>query len=294
MPKSIPFQLLDRLQRPGKSTCFLVKVVCRDDGSVYGFATLDTDVTFNDGIHNVVYSARDEMRPQNMQQEANYEVDNTNLVGWFNSDLEKLVVAGKFNLAEITIYRVSYTMLSAGAEVIAYGNVGTIDFSADTKGKRTVEFRSLMALLQQTVQDKYSLLCRASFGDDRCGMPFIWANGTVASVGDDPYTKFTISGVTASDDYYILGIVEFLTGDNAGATMEVETWAASGQTQLSFLCPYPVKAGDTLRIRQDCDKTATACIGYGNIVNMRAEHLTPVQDKALMIPGAYIPSSGAQ
>jgi hypothetical protein len=111
-------------------------------------------------------------------------------------------------------------------------------------------------------------------------------------VGDNPYVQFTVAGVAQPDDYFQLGIIEFLTGQNAGATIEVETWLASGVVQTSFLLPFPASVGDTLRIRKDCGKTEADCIAYGNIVNMRAEHLTPVQDQSLMVPGAYIKSEG--
>lgn len=291
--KKIPIVLQDAYNKPGRSTCFLVKIV-RKDGTVSGFAALDADVTFNDGIHSITYDAFQELRPQNIQTEANYDVDNTDLVGWFNTAMEKLVLAGAFAMAEITIYRVAYLNLSAGPEVIAYGTVGAVDFSTDRKGKRTVAYRSLMQQLKQTVNEPYSLTCRAAFGDERCGMPFVWSPAAVGAVGDNPYMALVLSGVVAADGYYDFGIIEVLTGDNAGAELEIESWLSTGVVQLSFLAPFPFKVGDTLRIRRDCGKTEADCLAYGNIVNMRAEHLTPVQDRSIMVPGAYIKSVGAQ
>jgi uncharacterized phage protein (TIGR02218 family) len=289
--KKIPITLLDSFAKPGRSTCFAIKAVCKD-GDVLGFTTLDADITFNDTFHTVTYSAWNELRPQNIQQQADFSVDNTDLLGWFDSTLEAAVLSGKLDWAELTIYRVSYLRLALGAEVVAYGTVGEIDFGADTKSKRKVEYRSLKQQLQQVVTEQYSLTCRNQFGDERCGMPFVWFDGTVSAVGDNPYVKFTITGVAQPDDYFQLGIIEFLTGQNAGATIEVETWLASGVVQTSFLLPFPASVGDTLRIRKDCGKTEADCIAYGNIVNMRAEHLTPVQDQSLMVPGAYIKSEG--
>jgi uncharacterized phage protein (TIGR02218 family) len=289
--KKIPITLLDSFSKPGRSTCFAIKAVCKD-GDVLGFTTLDADITFKDTFHTVTYSAWNELRPQNIQQQADFSVDNTDLLGWFDSTLEAAVLSGKLDWAELTIYRVSYLRLALGAEVVAYGTVGEIDFGADTKSKRKVEYRSLKQQLQQVVTEQYSLTCRNQFGDERCGMPFVWFDGTVSAVGDNPYVKFTITGVAQPDDYFQLGIIEFLTGQNAGATIEVETWLASGVVQTSFLLPFPASVGDTLRIRKDCGKTEADCIAYGNIVNMRAEHLTPVQDQSLMVPGAYIKSEG--
>lgn len=291
--KKIPTPLKVTIGKPGTSTCFLVKIVCKD-GDVLGFCSLDADITLDDGLHVVTYDSEQELRPQNIQQELNYSVDNTDLLGWFNATMEKLVLAGKLDFAEVTIYRCSYLRLNDGVEVLAYGTVGEVDFAPGSDGKRKVEYRGLTQQLQTNITQPWSLTCRAQFGDERCGMPFVWENATVSAVGDNPYTKFTISGVTQPDDYFVLGVLEFLTGDNAGKELEVEAWTADGSVQCSFLAPYPVKVGDTLRIRQDCDKTAANCKRYGNIVNMRAEHLTPVEDQAIMVPGAYIKSVGAK
>lgn len=291
--KKIPTPLQVNLEKQGTSTCFLVKIVCKD-GDALGFCSLDADLTFNDGEHNLTYDSAQELFPQNLQQELDYSVDNTDLLGWFNSTMETQVLAGKFDFAEVTIYRCAYLVLSSGVEVLAYGTVGEIDFMPTSDGKRKVEYRGLTQQLKTNVSQPWSLTCRAEFGDDRCGMPFVWYNGTVSAVGDDPYTKFTTSGVAQPDDYFVLGVIEFLTGDNAGKELEVESWLASGIVQLSFLAPYPVAIGDTFRIRQDCDKTETSCKNYGNIINMRAESKTPVQDQAIMVPGAYIKSVGSK
>ena len=78
--KEIPIQLLTALKRPGRSTCFLVKIV-DNEGNVHGFTTLDAVVNFDDGIHAVSYSPNDEMRPQNIQSSSEMTVDNTELLG---------------------------------------------------------------------------------------------------------------------------------------------------------------------------------------------------------------------
>lgn len=290
--KTIPLTLLNDLKKLGTSVCFAVKVKCTD-GDVFGFTNLDTNIIFNDGEDLVNYSSREELAPQNIQTESNFDVDNTDLLGWFDEDMEKLVLSGKFNVAELTIYRVSYQRLGNGAEVVAYGNVGEIDFAKDTKGKRKIEFRSLMQQLKQRVTDSYSLLCRAKFGDERCGMPFVWESGEVSAV-EDLNLKFTVTGLTHDDGYFDFGVIKFTSGDNTGAELEVETWLDDGNVTLSFVTPYPVQVGDTFDIRRDCGKTETDCKAYGNIINMRAEHLTPVENSSVMVPGAYVKSVGAK
>lgn len=291
MKTEIPVQLLSSLKRPGRSTCFLVKVVDNDQVA-YGFTTTDTIVNFDDGYHSVGYKPNQEMRPMNIQSSSDMDVDNTELEGWFGPEIEQLVLAGKFSRAEITIYRVSYLRLSYGAEVVAFGTIGEIEFSTNAQGKRKIEYRGFAQLLKQHVNDLYSLTCRVPFGGPECGMPLVWENATVTTV-EDNYLRFQVSGIARPDDYFTLGVVEFTSGDNNTAQLEIESWTSDGWITLSFPTPYTIPVGATLRIRQDCDKTETACKAYGNIINMRAEHLTPTQDQSLMVPGAYIKSQNA-
>lgn len=289
--KTIPIQLEATYQKPGRSTTFCVKVVSKS-GNVYGFTNLDDVVRFDDGEHYVEYDPTQSLVPQNIQQTSNMDPDNTELHGWFNNTLKDLIAAGEFNSAEITIYRVAYLKLAAGAEVVAYGLVGTVEYSSAHSGNRKVEYRGLDELITVAQTTLYSLTCRNEFGDDLCRMPFVWEAGVVTAV-DDARMVFTISGVARPDGWFVLGVVEFLDGENATATMEVETWEADGTIKLSFPIQQNINIGDNVRIRQDCDKTWTNCKAYNNVVNMNAEHLAPVQDTSLMVPGAYIKSNNA-
>ena len=293
--KNIPIALQADYEKPTGGYAYLAKVVTTQN-EVYGFTTLDDDIRFDDGFHNVLYDCESEMRPQNVRGTSDTTADSTDLLGWFNKQLENKIIAGMFSRAELTIYRVSYLNLQYGAELIAYGTVGEIEYG-DVKSKRKIEFVSLKGQLQQVVNDLYSLTCRADFGDKRCGMPFVWSNATVSTVGDSPYLNFNLTGLTQPSGTYEFGVVEFLSGPNTGFTMEVESSILdTGITniQLSFMCPFPVTPGTLVRIREDCGKTEFDCITYGNIINMRAEHLTPVEEAGVMVPGAYIKSQGAQ
>lgn len=293
MPKNIPIALLEQFRKPGTSTCFLVKVRTTEDG-ILGFATADFLIRADDGEGEVLYYPDQELMPQNIQSSADMTVDNTQLMGWFSQAVEQKVLAGAFSAAEITIYRVSYLRLDAGMEVVGYGTVGEIQYNSDAKDKRKVEFRSLTQQLTKNTNDLYSLTCRAAFGDERCGMPFVWFTGTVQLlVGVNNQLNFKVNGIAQPANYFELGVLNVLTGPNAGADLEIESWAADGTVKLSFPSPYVFADGISVRLRRDCNKTETDCFNYSNMPNMRAEHLTPVQDQALMVPGAYIKSQNS-
>lgn len=289
--KKIPIQLLDSYSKPGRSTTFLVRI--EDDSDVvWGFTNLDKQIRFDDGAGEVVYTPTQELYPQNIENTSDMSADNTELHGWFDTAMEESVLAGKFTNAKVSLYRVQYLNLSYGYEVVAYGLVGTIDYSADKNGQRKLEWKGYTDILKDKQNDLFSLTCRNRFGDDRCKMPFIWESGAVGDVVDNR-SRFFVTGIARPDDYFTLGILEFLSGPNKGYEVEIEQWTADGRAVLSFVTPYVVDSGVQVRMRQDCMKTEAACIAYHNIVNMNAEHLTPTQDQSLMVPGAYIKSANA-
>lgn len=256
--KSIGIQLVTALAKPGKSTCFLVRIKDTNDNT-HGFTNLDAVVRFDDGDGELVYLPNHELNPMNIQNSLDMEVDNTELVGWFGTALEDLVLAGKFMQAEISVYRISYLRTEYGCEVVAYGTVGTIEYSANTQSKRKIEYRGLGQKIKAKLNDVFSLTCRASFGDEDCGMPFVWEAATIIDV-EDNFMRFRVSGVTRPDDWFVLGVCEFLSGPNSTAQLEIESWSADGWLTLGFVSPFAVENGVSLRLRRDCDKTETACL----------------------------------
>lgn len=291
--KQIPALLLTGLKKTGRSTCFLVKLVSKQDGRVFPFTTLDAALKFNDGEHDVWYLPTNVMKPQNMQWSADMDVDNTELHGWFDDVVAQAAGAGLLGSAEVTIYRIMYTHPEYGAELVNFGVVGRMEFSATAQNTRKIEFKGLDYLLKSKKNPLYSITCRNDFGDKRCGKPFVWSSGTITEV-DNQFMTIKVGGLVAADGYYNFGVVRFADGDNANVELEVEEWLADGWLRLSFVTPYPMVVGVNLDLRQDCDKFAQTCITtYNNIINFNGEHLTPVQDMSLMVPGAYIKSTNA-
>lgn len=290
--KTIPAQLVDAYQKPGRSTCFCVKLVSQDGSTVVGFTDLDDVVTFNDSYHTVSYDPTQFMQVQNIQATSNLDVDNTELHGWFNDVVKAALMSGVLQSAEVTVYRVAYLRVGAGVEVIAYGVLGTVDYSAGKDGSRKVEFLSLDSLIDRASCDLTSVTCRNDFGDDICGKPFVWEAGTVAEV-DDALLRFKVSGISQASGWFDLGVVIFDSGDNATVTVEIESWTSDGWVVLSFPPPNDIAVSVSVRLRQDCDKTFAACKAYNNVARMNAEHLMPVSDTSLMVPGAYIKTNNA-
>lgn len=293
--KSIPVALQSHLDGDATTLCLLTRIACKD-GTVIGFADLDVDIAYDDGDGTVTYEAENGgLAPQRLQASSDLTVDNTELQGWVSSSgiTEAQIRAGLFDYAQVRIYRVNYMDTSQGHEIVATGTAGETVFSAN--GWKT-EFRSLVQQLRQPISKLYSLTCRAKFGDAQCGKSFTWVSGTVTSVGVETDRLFD-SGVSGADDLYNLGVVEWLTGDNAGGQMEVDDFG-SGEFVLSLAMPYAIQVGDTFRVRKDCNKewddASNGCLFHwagDRALHFRGEPHIPVADGgASMIPGTEIGS----
>lgn len=295
--KSIPIQLLEHKREPVTTLCYLLRVRCKD-GTVYGFTNLDREVSYDDGNGTVIYSARQGFLPTTLESEDGLKVGNADLFGLFGTEESDItpqqIRAGKLDFAEIRVYQVNYEDLSMGWEWMAFGNLGegTVD-----NGQFKFEFRDLSQRTKQSVCEKFSLTCRADYGDARCGKTVEWVDATITSVGPDPTSQFTASGLDQPDGYFEPGVIEFTSGDNDGKVIEVDTHSAGGVIQLLFPVYYPLQPGDTFRIRFDCNKKpdSTGCRDSRRwgptewVLHFRGEPNIPVSDgDTIQTPGASL------
>ena len=304
--KSIPIALQTYIDADATTLCYLCKVTTKG-GTVYGFTNLDAPVTYDDGTGSLVYAADNGFTPERLQATADLAVDNTEIQGWVADTgiTEAQIRAGLFDFAKIIVYRVNYLDLTAGHEIIVSGTAGETIFTE--LGWKT-EFRSLTQQTKQPISKLYSITCRARFGSQPigtgggvpeekfpCTKAFTWVSGTVTAVdATEPDRIFTCSTLTQADAYFVPGVVQWLTGNNAGAQMEVDVFAA-GVVSHTLALAYVVAIGDTFQIRQDCNKVALT-VGtvqgdckdkHNNLLNFRGEHLIRPADAAtLMVPGA--------
>lgn len=293
--KQISIALQNHYNSGATTWCYLVRVACvgKFAGRVIGFTTLDDNLTVDDGQGPVVYHADRGVAPSKFQNSADFSVDNADISGWVQADgiSEEDIIAGIFDFAEVTIYRCNYEDLSQGLEVVNYGSFGKTIWK-DTAWRN--EFRSLMQQAKQPTGDLYSLTCRNRYGDAKCKKAFEWFEAEVTAVGDDATLEITCSDLDQDDGYFVPGVLEVLEGGNAGADMDVDEFLEGGIIRLAMQLPRPFQVGDTVRIRVDCDKTFETCRDVkGNHLEFRGEHLTPVGETGLNVPGAQIPEVDA-
>lgn len=84
------------------------------------------------------------------------------------------------------------------------------------------------------------------------------------------------------------GVLTWLTGENAGRSMEVKNVDAGSGTVTFWLGMYfPIAVGDKFLVYPGCNKRRDTCYSvFNNILNFRAEPDMPTLDKVLSYPDA--------
>jgi len=314
--KTIPATLLTHkgLSSTTVTLCLLIGPL--PDNSYRGMTELDRDVVYDDtgGIiaatrapGSFTYKARIGSELSALSSTADLGVDNAEtsmLPPFVGAESEGFTVAqinaGDLDRVPYVVYKVNYNDLTAGRhEIVCGGYLGEI--RRKVGDLQVGELRSLSQILKQVIVELDSRTCRAKFGsvtgvDARQGCDFdvstLWVSGSVQAVGTEDDREFTDAALTQDDDYFSPGVLEWLTGVNAGQKMEVESFAA-GDVALLFPTVNPIQLGDTYRVRPDCTKMHyghNSCRTYWGsqwTLHFRGEPYIPVGDAGkLSVPGS--------
>jgi uncharacterized phage protein (TIGR02218 family) len=305
LKKFIPPRLAAHYRQDAVTLCVLTRIRLKD-GTFEAYTDLDVDVEYDPATYDpgdtgddwgpmLHVSSNGGASLSQLQSAANLTVDNaevTLLPGTESLSVE-LALSGAYDNADVRFYRVNYMDLTMGHECYATGKLGNCRVSNNVA---IVEYRSLTQQLKQPDSRLYLINCEHKFGSPRCGKLFTWTEGEVTAV--DPANALRIFGsdVTADDDFYLPGVIEWLTGDNAGKQMEVDQ-NTGGTFALSLPMLFAIQIGDTFRVRQDCSKiwgdaehgciyhydAATRALKFGGYPDI------PVADGGVaMIPGGQV------
>ena len=303
----------------------LIKVVPRDPSyPPFGITKLDRDIVYDDGDGDITYSALVGMVPANLSSTAAMDVGNSqfqHLIPEFSIPIdEQLIRAGVYDYAEYTVYLVNYEDLTMGHWIPPAGHGQTGQMTIDNRGLSFVmEMTDDTKQLKQTIVEKDSITCRAIFGSQPIGssdsndtfveqrfpcgkdLSSLWTSGDVTSVGLENTLNFTDSGLGLAEGAAVPGMVQWITGSNAGRQYEVSSQTAAGVIELQFEAMFPIQVGDTFRIRPDCTKWIDGTNGckfhFGEPEwknHYRGEPFIPISDAdQINTPGATVGTGSA-
>ena len=299
MPRVIPIALQQHLDSGTTTLCVCVQIEPVSPGySTLGVTSLDRPLIFD----GVTYHAAVGLDASNRLTTSDMSVDNsegTALVPEFDLPIsESDLIAGAYDYARWTSYLVNYGDVDQRVEMGA-GSLGQVRVIEGLSF--TFELLGLTKQLMQSIVEKDSLRCRASFGsqpgEERFPCEFqtdgLWEPGTVTGVGEEINISFATS-LAKPDGFFKPGLLRWLTGANAGRQYEVESYEAAAAS-LMFPTMFPVQPGDEFEIRPDCTKwkdDANGCKAWWGgdwVLHYRGEPYIPVGDTGQVnAPGASI------
>lgn len=264
------------------ATCWKLK---RRDGVVLGFTDLDKDIT----IDALLYQAASGFTPSAIENSASMSVDNLEVEGMLSASAisDDDILAGIYDFAEIEIFLVNYMDLTQGKMSLRTGWLGEVAMS---KHYFVAEVRGLMQRLSSSMGNLFSASCRASLGDNACKVDLAAHSitGSVTTGGNGH--MFEDSNVDDVDGLYDAGVVTFITGANAGLSMEIKHYRLNGSGVGVFTMTLPfastILPGDQYRVHKGCDKSLKICHErFNNVLNFRGEPLVPGIDRMLETAG---------
>ncbi len=253
------------------ATCWSI---ARRDGVHLYLTDHDRDIV----VEGHSYKAVSGINPSAVTSVSGLAVDNLELEGILSSMLvdEADILAGTFDHAEISVFLVNYENPADGTLMLKTGWLGEVTLRG---GQFVAEVRGLSSRLQQVIGEVYTPTCRAKLGDARCKLALTPVSATVTAVESN--FAFTAASLTQPNDYFSHGLVTFLSGANAGSSMEVREFS-NGRFSLFLPLAGTIAIGDMFQALAGCDKLFDTCANrFNNAVNFRGEPHVPGTDKIL-------------
>lgn len=259
----------------------------RRDGEVVRVTTCARDLLINGEI----YRAKEGVNPTAISQEASAAVANSEVNGTMAAESvdENELFAGLWDGAFVTVFEVNYRDLTMGILTLQSGNIG------DVKAGRsafTAEVRGVTQSLQKVVGRVFTKGCPWVFGSTgtayegacRVDLGPLTVTGSITSVTS--LRAFADSTRAEASDYFGAGVITMTSGENAGFSMEVYSFAA-GAFVLHLPLPFNPAVGDTYSLTPGCRKRfeEDCKTKWNNGPNFGGFPLVPGSDKVLGLGG---------
>jgi len=281
--RTIPDSLSAHLAGGATTLCHCWRLI-RRDGITLGFTDHDRDLAFG----GTVFAARTGLEAAEVTSELGFAVGGGEVSGALMSAglTESDIASGLYDDASVETWLVNWD----DAEQLLLLDIGSIGEIRRADGGFVAEVRGLMHRLDEERGRLFRATCAADLGDARCGVNL--SSSAYADTGAVTRTDGTLaiaaSRIGLADGWCTGGRLTWLTGLNAGTSVEVKVHRAVGGTDEFDLwqrAPQVIAIGDTFRVTAGCDKTHATCRDkFRNAVNFRGFPHMPGNDFVIRVP----------
>lgn len=250
------------------------------DGTVIAATSHDRNITYD----SVEYLSSAAFRRSDVASGSDLNPDNLEIDGFLTAPAitDEDIYSGRWDYAEILIFKVNYNDLTMGTIPVRSGTLGEVragraSFNAELRGLMQAYSRRIVRLT--TKECPWDLGQVDVFGGvSPCGIDLTsWTvTGTVLSVASN--REITDPTRTEAADWFTGAKLTFTSGLNNGLSMEVKD-SSLAVIKLHLPMPFTIAAGDTYSVHAGCTKRFEEdCKGkFNNAVNYGGFHLLPGQ-----------------
>lgn len=195
--------------------------------------------------------------------------------------LREDMLAGRWDGAAFELFRYDVLDPSSGRDVRKVGTFGAL---RPRREEFVCELRGLRQRLQAAVGNVTQPSCRNRLGDSRCGIdldgsPGWKSSGTITSVTSQ--LIFRDSALSRAADFFSMGRVRFVSGDNAGLSFRVLSSDADGTFTLVAPTAFQIGVGDAYEATAGCRgrRTEDCAAKFNNAINFYGEPDLPGLDQ---------------
>lgn len=191
------------------------------------------------------------------------------------------LASGVFDGARLYVFATTYTAPTEDEEPIGAAILGKTTLLDD---RYRVEMMSLSDLLGQSVGKTYTAPCPKRLGGQefagcKVDLAPLTVPGTVTAVTSAAVVRDAAR--TEAADWFAMGTIEWLTGDNAGLKpQEIKRYDADGTIETYEPAYYAPQIGDTFQLVPGCRKRLEDCRDkYDNVINFGGFPYIPVSSQ---------------
>lgn len=250
--------------------CFKITL---KNGDIVGLTEHSQDLIIENIIYNSSYGFE--------SNDSNFTTDLSNnsseIVGLIdNKDIQiNDILSGKFDNAKIEIFYIHLDDKNFEKIHVTTGNITSVNINGE---KVNFVIDNVLNVLDKTIGDIYSPLCRAQFCGNKCSLNIndYTFTSKITHIVSDTEFLYDISIIGIKDkNYFKYGTITFIDGKNINQSIEIKQ-SFDNSIVLNTKLNHPITVGDMFKIVVGCDKTISNCIHkFNNAINFRGEpHIT--------------------
>lgn len=270
--KDINNNLLDSLKQENPTITKCLKITLNNE-KILAFTEFSEDLTIN----NIVFKSSSGFKENKNQQYSDITTSEEEILLFVDDDNIKKedVLTGLFDNAKVEVFYMDYKNLEYGKISIINGFISKINFVDD---KIYFNISGILSLLEKTIGETYSPLCRAGFCDKRCSLNlenYTFFGEISEIISATEFISNSKDIINKETNYFKYGLITFKTGKNKDKKIEVKQ-SNTSNIVINTKLFYNPEIGDTFEIVAGCDKKFSTCIErFNNAINFRGEPNLP-------------------